>query len=83
MKQLALGTLVTTRGVHDEMTRDSQFAEFVLTCIARHNNAKEKYRAKFGVYPINKTEMVRRSDMICAKFVDTADTLIQRMENEK
>lgn len=47
------------------------------------NNAKEKYRAKFGVYPINKTEMVRRSDMICAKFVDTADTLIQRMENEK
>ena len=46
-------------------------------------NAKEKYRAKFGVYPINKTEMVRRSDMICAKFVDTADTLIQRMENEK
>lgn len=47
------------------------------------NNAKEKYSAKFGVYPINKTEMVRRSDMICAKFVDTADTLIQRMENEK
>jgi len=47
------------------------------------NNAKEKYRAKFGVYPINKTEMVRRSDTICAKFVDTADTLIQRMENEK
>lgn len=47
------------------------------------NNAKEKYRAKFGVYPINKTEMVRRSDMICAKFVDTADTLIQRMENVK
>lgn len=47
------------------------------------DNAKEKYRAKFGVYPINKTEMVRRSDMICAKFVDTADTLIQRMENEK
>lgn len=47
------------------------------------NNAKEKYRAKFGAYPINKTEMVRRSDMICAKFVDTADTLIQRMENEK
>ena len=47
------------------------------------NNAKEKYRAKFGVYPINKTEMVRRSDTICAKFIDTADTLIQRMENEK
>lgn len=45
--------------------------------------AKEKYRSKFGVYPINKTEMVRRSDMICAKFIDTADTLIQRMENEK
>lgn len=36
MKQFELGTLVTTRGVHDEMTRDSQFAEFVLTCIARH-----------------------------------------------
>lgn len=36
MKQFALGTLVTTRGVHDKMTRDSQFAEFVLTCIARH-----------------------------------------------
>nr|DAK16553.1 MAG TPA: hypothetical protein [Caudoviricetes sp.] len=36
MKQFALGTLVTTRDVHDKMTRDSQFAEFVLTCIARH-----------------------------------------------
>lgn len=36
MKQFALGTLVTTRDVHEEMTRDSQFAEFVLTCIARH-----------------------------------------------
>ena len=30
MKQFALGTLVTTRDVHDEMTRDSQFAEFTL-----------------------------------------------------
>ena len=36
MKQFELGTLVITRGVHDEMTRDSQFAEFVLTCVARH-----------------------------------------------
>lgn len=36
MKQFELGTLVTTQGVHDEMTQDSQFAEFVLTCIARH-----------------------------------------------
>lgn len=36
MKQFELGTLVITRGVHDEMTRDSQFAEFILTCIARH-----------------------------------------------
>lgn len=31
MKQFALGTLVITQGVHDEMTRDSQFAEFVYT----------------------------------------------------
>lgn len=36
MKQFELGTLVITRGVHDKMTRDSQFAEFVLTCVARH-----------------------------------------------
>ena len=36
MNKFALGTLVTMQGVHDEMTRDSQFAEFVLTCIARH-----------------------------------------------
>lgn len=36
MNKFALGTLVTTQDVHTEMTRDSQFAEFVLTCIARH-----------------------------------------------
>lgn len=36
MNKFALGTLVTTQDVHAEMTRDSKFAEFVLTCIARH-----------------------------------------------
>lgn len=36
MKQFELGTLVITRGVHDKMIRDSQFAEFVLTCVACH-----------------------------------------------
>lgn len=44
---------------------------------------KEKYREKFGIYPLNKTEMVRRSDVICRQFVEAADTLIKRMENEK
>ena len=45
--------------------------------------SKEKYREKFGIYPLNKTEMVRRSDVICRQFVEAADTLIKRMENEK
>lgn len=36
MNKFVLGTLVTTQDVHAEMTRDSKFAEFVLTCIARH-----------------------------------------------
>lgn len=45
--------------------------------------SKEKYREKFGIYPLNKTEMVRRSDVICHQFVEAADTLIKRMENEK
>ena len=45
--------------------------------------SKEKYREKFGIYPLNKTEMVRRSDVICRQFVEAADTIIQRMENEK
>ena len=36
MNKFALGTLVTTQDVHAEMIWDSQFAEFVLTCIARH-----------------------------------------------
>ena len=44
--------------------------------------SKEKYREKFGIYPLNKTEMVRRSDVICRQFVEAADTLIKRMENE-
>lgn len=44
---------------------------------------KEKYREKFGIYPLNKTEMVRRSDTICHQFVEAADTLIKRMEDEK
>ena len=38
MSEFDLGTLVTTQDVHDKMTRDSQFAEFVYTCIARHEN---------------------------------------------
>lgn len=45
--------------------------------------SKEKYREKFGIYPLNKTEMVRCSDVICHQFVEAADTLIKRMENEK
>ena len=36
MNKFALGMLVTTQDVHAEMTRDSKFAKFVLTCIARH-----------------------------------------------
>lgn len=36
MKQFELGTLLTTQDVHDKMTRDGQFAEFVYTCVTRH-----------------------------------------------
>ena len=44
--------------------------------------AKEKYRNKFGAYPTNKTEMVRRSDMICDLFIKAADAISKRLEDK-
>ena len=42
----------------------------------------EKYSAKFGVYPKNKTEMVRRSNLLCDTFVETANKIAAKVAQE-
>lgn len=42
----------------------------------------EKYRAKFGVPPKSKTEMVRRSNPLCDTFVETANKIAAQVAQE-
>lgn len=44
--------------------------------------AAEKYNAKFGVYPKNKTEMVRRSNPLCDTFVETVNKIAAKVAQE-
>lgn len=52
------------------------------TMDANWDAVAEKYRAKFGVSPKNKTEMVRRSNPLCDTFVETANKIAAQVAQD-